>query len=677
MAAGKTIYRVRDIVATDVAVISEVRDGEIHGKIRETRDPRMILGGIDSFWAVGSEKAEPKFRLHSEALARPSLIPTHTAPIASRIQGGPSFYLSKILSEDIAPGKYEAVSFSSATRLAIGYSPKEGVSDLLTSLLGGTLHIPLKTPVSAIEIRPGTWLTTGFVSAAPERYSLSGKSLRSVKTVTLTNRPEILRVAHDVVVFVTPPRWSDPIETDLRPEEEIIKSAETWLSRSKTAIRLNETIDPLNPADVLRMLIESTVSEEERADLAAVSNVLSERSELLDVLPELIGRIPAFHERMAAFEEAEKSRVRSEIEQRMLSELETEVAKLAKLQSEIADAETKLALISHREALLRTETEKHDAVIRQRIADAAEAIKNEAIHKASRVLEDVEKLRDEIVQVASPPATAAPDPDPPVPEAQTDASDAPFELASDDQRKQTILELSAATSLPAQEVATIITLATEAIPVLIGAEASTAAIDIVTVLSGERASVVFCDPTKVSLSDLLADEQSGLKASIEAARAHPEALIGVALCGITNGPCEYWLPQMVEMRRAGRLPRNLAFVASAATDGNRVSVPPSVLRHLFPMTMNGNGKPGQATFKAYWPVPDGPGANRLRAVLEDFIEVFEGSSLQPTARSAARVPDWTRIGDLRAIFLRQTKWLSAVASGEDHDFNKYFRNIEG
>jgi hypothetical protein len=677
MAAGKTIYRVRHIVAADVAVISEVKEGEFNGKIRETRDPRIILGGVDSFWAVGTEKAEPKIRMQSETSIVPGLMPASTAPISSRIRGSSSFDLTKILNDDMAPGQFDAVSFSSVTRLSVGFSPKETDSQLLASLIDGSLHVPLGSFISAIEILPGKWLTSGFDHTASGRYLLRSKSLRAVKTVSLTNRPEMLRVARDVVVFTTEPKWSDAIETDLRPQEEIIRAAEMWLERSKTAIRLNEIADPLKPVDFLNMLIDSTVSEEERADLASVSEILSERTELLDILPNLVGRGPEFRERMAAFEEAEKARVRSEIEQRLLSELETEAAKLAKLQSDIADAETKLALISHREALLRTETEKHDAVIRQRIADAAEAIKNEVIHKAARVLEDVEKLRDEIVQIASPPATAAPYPEPPVPETQTDAIDTPFELASDEQRKQTILELSAATSLPVQEVATIITLATEAIPVLIGAEASTAAVDIVTALSGERASVVFCDPTKVSLSDLLADEQSGLKSSIETARAHPEALIGVAFCGVTNGPCEYWLPQMMEMRRSGRLPRNLSFVASVATDGNRVSVPPSVLRHLLPMTVNGNGRPGQATFKAYWPVPDGPRADRLRAVLEDFIEVFEGSSLQPIARSAARVPDWIKIGDLRAIFLRQTKWLAAVASGEDHDFNKYFKNIEG
>lgn len=677
MGAGKTIYRVKDIIAPDVAVISEVREGKIHGKIRETRDARMILGGVDSFWIVGAEKTEPKIRLQSDAITIPGLMPASTAPIASRLRSGFSFDLSKTLNDDMASGQFNAVSFSSVERLSIGYSPKNSNRELLASLADGTLDIPIKTPVSAIEILPGKWLTSDFQCRASERYALSSKSLRSVKTVTMTNRPEMLRVAQDIIVFVTPPKWSDTVETDLRPQEEIIRAAETWLSRSRVAIRLKEVADPLMPADILKMLIDSTVGEEERADLAAVSGVLSERNELIEILPDLIRRNLAFQERMAAYEKAEMERARRDIEQRMLKELETEAAKLVKIQSEITDAETKLSLLSHREALLRTETEKHDAVIRQKIADAAEVIKNEAVQKASRMLEDVDKLRDEIGRLTFTPAPTAPDIEQPLSEAVTDEKDAPLEVASNEQRKQTILELAAATSLPAQDVATIIALSTETVPVLIGTEASTAAVDIVTAISGDLASIVFCDPTKISVSDLLADEQSGLKASIEEARAHPEALIGVALCGITNGPCEYWLPQMVEMRRAGRLPQNLAFMASASTDGNRVSVPQSVLRHFFPVIVKGNGKPAQAMFKASWTVGDAPDDERLRTVLEDFIEVFEGPSLQQTAGAAARAPEWIKIGDLRKIFLRQTTWLAAAISGEDHEFNKYFKNIEG
>ena len=59
--SGKTVYRVRQLIAHDVALIAEVRSGDAYGgKVKETCDSRMVLGGTDSFWLIGGEKREQK-----------------------------------------------------------------------------------------------------------------------------------------------------------------------------------------------------------------------------------------------------------------------------------------------------------------------------------------------------------------------------------------------------------------------------------------------------------------------------------------------------------------------------------------------------------------------------------------------------------------------------------------
>ena len=246
-------------------------------------------------------------------------------------------------------------------------------------------------------------------------------------------------------------------------------------------------------------------------------------------------------------------------------------------------------------------------------------------------------------------------------------------MANLEQRQATLQETAVATGLSTLQVAAVIASSTETVPVILGADGAAAAVDIVTALAGERAAVVFCDPTRVSLADLLLDQNSGLQAAIDDARRHPEILAAVALCGITNGPCEYWLPQIVEMRRAGRLPRNLAVVASAGTDGTRVPVPGSVLRHLFPLTPANPASPGAVAHQGAWPAPEGIEKSRLEAALGVLIDAgLEGSVLQKSARTLARAPEWIRASDLVDVFKRQAGWLEATLSGSEHEDKKYF-----
>jgi hypothetical protein len=675
--SGKTVYRVRHLVTQDVAIISEVKDGESQsGKVKETRDSRIVLGGTDSFWLVGGEKKEQKLFLQKEEAIGPAFSMGGVSPMAARIRANSIFDLPKLVNEKTAPGKFDSVSFSAASKLTVGYSPPDGdYEETLAALSQGTLHIPLEAAVSAIEVKRGQWLTSGFDALPSGRYRLKRTTLRSVATVALENSPEMLRLGHGLVVFVPNAKWSEPKCTDLRPEEEIFQSVERWLSRSTAAVSL--PAGSMTPTELLHLVADRAISEEEKADLAAVAGHLSVRTELADILPEILGRDPAFKDMIARFGEAEKVRLRTELEDQLRRETETDSARLAALREEVAAAEAKLATFSHREVLLRNETEKHEEALRDRIAHAAEGIKNESSRETAMIREEVARLRDDMAQIA----VAVPAAQIPVvlaqPEEPAVPTPSPPPLASDEQRQKTVRELSVATGLTHFEVAAVIALGLDVVPVLVGTDPAAAAVDIATAIAGDDAAIVFCDPTRLSLADLLNDENSGFKVAIDKARARPEVLAAAALCGITNGPCEYWLPQIVEMRRVGRLPRNLALFASAAADGMRVSIPGTALRHLFPIAAGKLARPGSAKFEGLWPSASSD-PERFQEAVDILIDAgLEGVVMQNAARALARTPAWMKIGDLKDVFLGQAKWLSAAAAGDEHEHNKYFKDIEG
>jgi hypothetical protein len=165
--------------------------------------------------------------------------------------------------------------------------------------------------------------------------------------------------------------------------------------------------------------------------------------------------------------------------------------------------------------------------------------------------------------------------------------------------------------------------------------------------------------------------------AIDKAKQRPDVLFAAALCSITSGPCEYWLPQMIEMRRVGRIPRNLALVASAGADGLRVPIPDSTLRHLFPLKPQKTPRPGSAKFEGFWPTSN-MDQERVREAVGVLVDhKMEGSAMQTTAKAVARTPSWTKVPEVVEVFMKQAKWLAATAEGHEHEYDEYFINIEG
>lgn len=671
-AAGKTVIRVTKVLGADAAIICEVRDGDARGgRVRETKDPRIILGGVDSFWLVTGEKKENRLLVNREESLIPSVSPLNTTYHASsRFNFPMNFDFGN-------SGSFAAVSFATAARLPIAYSPTDiSHEELVVRLQKGVLSVPSEKGVDAIEVRSGLWLTQ--FDRRPSGYGLTPSTIvRSVPVVTLKNRPETIRLSSGLVIYVTPPRWSPEKEVDLRPEHETLQAAEYWLARATTSIVQSSSNDRL--IDLLRRYVASTINTEEMADLSAVIGILSKRRAIIELLPQMMAGEPDFQERIREFERTERDRLRAVLQSRIDEEMQSESARLSGIRADLADAETRLALVTHRESLIRIEAEKHDESIRTKIAEAAKNVVGEASRETHQLREEVTRLRD---LIAHPPIST-------VHAAKTDLlpekkqqEDAPgkFAIATEEVRRSITLGLASAVAMPVADVATIIMRSTEDFPVLIGNKASRAAADISAAIGGEDSAIAFCDPSRISWQDLLRDETSGLAAAVAKARTHPEVIVAVALCGITNGPCEYWVPQFIESRRLGKLPRNLAVIASAGVDGMRVSVPDSVLEYFVPVLVPASARPVRNLFAGAWGADLEVDKEKLAEAIDllSKSDSFEKAALVRAAKTLSRTPAGIDMSEVAAALARQEEWrLSLLGEGQQHAFKTYFKNIEG
>lgn len=687
-AAAKTVFRVRQVSGHDMAIVVEVKDGDTglgSGPPREIRNGQIHLGGVDSFWLVTGVKKEPKFAArHQEAPV--GLFATTTSPLAMRIKGSSQFEFSSRLQGLPGTGALDAVSVATASRLSVGFSPHDmSHEEIVTQLRQGRLFIPTRCKVDAIEVRMNIWMTSGFIRHPNELYGLSPQtSIRSAPTVATDAKPSWVRLGDGLVVFNPQPRWSPPVHMDMRSDDEILKSAEEWLSRTAIAASGEAGLSQANLSELMRARISGTVGDQEKEDLAAALRLISSRPSLLDAIPQMMARDPKWQVRILTFEQTEQERLREEIRQRLVAEAEEQEFRFVELRALVADAEQRLATTAHREILLRNASEQHEKALREKIEEAARGIGRNVSESARQLREEFEQLRTEIRKVEQMISTVTREAPSREEVSVTSAIYAPPPVAPTAGAQdilRTIQELAKASGLTPSELMAIVLYSTEEVPVLVGETAAASAADIAYAIGGDDAAVVFCDPTHVSLQDIMRDEAGGMAKAIENARSRSDILVPVALCGITSGPCEYWLPQLAEMRRIGRLPMNLAFVASAGVDGLRVSVPNSVLRYLFPIQVSQAKKPGRVVrFAGHWALLQDGGNERKEEAVELLTAAdVDAAFLVRGTKMLSRVPvgPELKLADVAAVLLRQQMWTKTPGDAFDHELNRFFQNLGG
>lgn len=678
--SGKTVFQVVKVLNHSSALVAEVRGGGSQtGRVRETREPRMVLDGVGSLWLVTGEKDEPKHVLEDlEEL--PDFTVPMVSPLSLTIRASSEFELPANVEAFNLPGHFKTTTFATVTRILAAYSAR-GIDfeEVVRRLREGRLEIPLRE-IIAIEVAKGEWLTSHFVRLPSGSYGLSpGADPRALPVKTIENRPDSMRLASDLLVFLSEPRWSFSTEKDVRPEQEVLESAERWLGRFKLAA--DEAPGGANAVDLLRHHVATTVNDDEKADIAAAARLLAGRESILDIMPQILAKDPAFQKRVQEFELQEQERLKEGLRSKVEAEIEAEKARLGELRAEIAEADARLAVAGQRELLLRKEAEKHDEVLKARIAEAAKQLQGAAMEQADHLRRELDELRDLVLQMPSHPPTvvvSAPE-EIPEPQRPDDNGEGVGPKADEDARKNILAGLASATGISQADLMALVLKSTDEVPLLVGERASGVAADIVAAIGGEDSAVAFCDPSRISWQDLMHDETSGLAAAVAKAKANPDILVPIAICGITNGPCEYWLPQFVESRRIGRLPRNLAIVASAGVDGSRVSIPDSVLRILMPVEVPDGAKPVRRLFVGSWPAE----FDANRANLADAIDVltqseaFSNGSLQRAAKTLSRTPRGMAMAEVAQPLVRQAQWLASISGGEQYEFKNHIKNIEG
>ncbi|MBO9127950.1 MULTISPECIES: hypothetical protein [unclassified Rhizobium] len=672
--AGKSVYRVERIAGYDVAVVVEVKDEGSPSsteKIKETKSDRICLGGLDSFWAVSGETTE-KAIVH-----RAPTVPYTSSSTSSLI--GRAKIADFSLTDASRPknaGKLDAVSFANAVKLTVGFSLRKiGYEKGLALLAENKLAVPLRAAVQAIEVGAGKWLSSGFTRSSEGFYGFSEKiSVRNAPVRSVEGKIDSLTQLSGVVVFLSQPKWSPPVEADLRSEAQILASALKWAERLRSSTEAAGDV-----AQLLNTRITSTADDAEREDLRSALAVLASRTEINDLVPSFMAKDPEWRDRLASFEESERERQRSAIRAQIDREMTEENRKLTDMQARVVEAEARVAAIGQRELLLRDAASKTQEELEAKIAAAANSISAKHSEIGGLLRADVEELRKAVHTITDAAPTAYVQHPPIVDEANFGSG--PLEIAAPEKRFEIIRQLAATSgfSVPAL-TAVLLQSSTTPIPIFVGDRAITAVADFVTAIGGALAAVVYCDPTRVTLSDMIDDKASGLSAAIELAQQHPHVTIPVAFCGITNGPCEYWLPSLIERRRLGRLPANLAFFGSAAVDGTRVSVPNSVLKYIFPLEIPSGGRGNPPSFVGHWPFAEMD--SDLLAEMVDHLgdlDLPDDGFVAATAKMLSRVPSsWgVRIDAVLKTFLARVVWTEALGKGAGHELIHYFQNIEG
>ncbi|SES46497.1 hypothetical protein SAMN03159406_04824 [Rhizobium sp. NFR03] len=678
--SSKTVFQVVKVLNHSSALVVEIRGGSSQtGRLRETKEPRMVLDGVGSLWLVTGEKDEPKHVLEDlEEL--PDFSVPMVSTLSSTIRASSEFELPATVEAFNLPGHFKTTTFVTVTRILAAYSARDiDFEEVVRRLREGRLEIPSRE-IIAIEVSKGDWLTSHFIRLPSGSYGLSPDAdPRALPVKTIENKPDSMKLPSGLLIFLSEPRWSLETEKDVRPEHEVLESAERWLGRSTLAVE--SAPGDANAVDLLRHHVATTVNDDEKADIAAAARLLAGRQSILDIMPQILAKDPAFQKRVQEFELQEQERLKERLRSKVESEIEAEKARLGEIRAEIAEADARLAVAGQRELLLRNEAEKHDEVMKARIEEAAKQLQGGAIEQTDHLRRELDELRDLVLQMPSHPTTVVVSAAEEIPEPQRpDVNGTAVGPKADEGARKSILAgLASATGISQADLMAILLKSTDEVPLLVGERASGVAADIVAAIGGEDSAVAFCDPSRISWQDLMHDETSGLAAAVAKAKANPDILVPIAICGITNGPCEYWLPQFVESRRIGRLPRNLAIVASAGIDGSRVSIPDSVLRFLMPVEVTNSAKPVRRLFAGSWPAEFDANRSNLADAIDVLTqsEAFENGSLQRAAKTLSRTPQGMAMAEVAQALVRQAQWLASVSGGGQYEFKNRFKNIEG
>ncbi|WP_416355900.1 hypothetical protein ACLNGM_17470 [Aureimonas phyllosphaerae] len=182
------------------------------------------------------------------------------------------------------------------------------------------------------------------------------------------------------------------------------------------------------------------------------------------------------------------------------------------------------------------------------------------------------------------------------------------------------------------------------VPMLYGPHADQAAEAVCkAIVGGDGFASIHCDPTMISLADLIGRQDeffAPFKDAIKTARETPDLLIPVLLHNINYAPCQFWLSAIAKRRGATPIPRNMIVLATIAVDDLRVGVPQGHWMHLVPLSAEHSqaedqtvaGSNPEAFMHTHWPYcppAEGPFPSGVTKALLQVARRACGTSFVP------------------------------------------------
>lgn len=674
------VLRVTAVVDFDTVFVTDVAEADdpvtsLGANDRIVRSKEMARAGINSFWKVEKQvdvaerETDPPLRI-APILQSAAMSFTN---VRAATQGFvlPEEYVTK-------PKAASSVkSYKREKRLHVAFSLVTGTGSL-DDLFGLGIPVPPGLQFHAVQIDADRWIEAASYSVAHAILRVKGAIHRSaVGLYRLRGEPQTMTLTSGVVLFIDEPRFEPLGDKDLRTAAEIAADTDKWLERISQSVRSTE-VDRTRIADLRAVLgnyMDETVDDGEMAQLTAAMQILEGRSEILGLIPEIVRRDGVWGDLIQAQVTKETERMRRELEASFEAERVQLESSLDEFRKQVAAAKFELETLGAKRQAYEDASKDIEETIRsaveKRVAGIAE------LAAAGRAEFEALSARIDALQ-----STVAP----PVPATEAPANYGDIAVMNAEDRKTQAAGLAKAAGITLSEFALVLSSKNSGrLPVLTGRAAGQAASRLVHGLSALPPTIVFCDPTIVSLKDLLdapgIDGESTLRSALDLAKSMPEILVPVGLMSLTKSPSEYWLPALLAGQSGGHLPRNILFVGSAEPDGIRIGIPTSLLDRLIPVPCEPPAGAPAMLAGASWPSPQ----QQLPAAHQEFLSELldlglENQQLRDVAKQAAGLLDLFQCDaeTFKAGLGQQIEWLGAVSQdgAKSHPQLRFFEASE-
>ncbi len=676
-----TIVRIKEVLDHDTFLFVNIGDAHagVEPSCRSGRSRPMALGGVDTYWRI---KIEPE---HREGKSKWS-DKTNKEILSPRFLEGQraTFPVFRTSTNSILPAAIainlgerheEPRSIKDPVRLLVGFRPSaDDQAETAACLFAGTLKSPLRRPVDAIEVAPREWIRSLDFAERSGFFELRIEK-SAVPIWSIDSRSTPIEAGNGIVLFPEGVRFKGPHVRDFRTDEEVVQDTDRWLARISDS--LNSSDEDRARIDELRGLLQKyakeTIQDREINDLSATLKILEKRPIFIDMLPEILARDKGWAKKIKAVVDARVQTIVNEFEARFTNEAAEKRKTILELDAVLTERRSALALIAERERAYRDSIADVERTISAKVTEELSARSANAV-TSTATMEDLLELKAEIERLSRPREEV---------HEPVATNPSAFPTTSKNERLDQMRNLAKTPSMSASKLALAVSLAScGVLPVFVGSMSDRFAIRLGSCISGSFGAVVFCDPTLVSIGDILSRSNGNSASSaVDFARAHPDAMVAVILCGLTRAPCEFWLPAIFDGWRVGLLPENLRFFATASPDGIRVPMPKSLLASIVPLEISGdwNCTDTRSATTALWPYPRNisTAASELRGVVFDALDVPD-KSLRSLLGDICRHADAIGIDNIEEFVgaLREcVQWW-----GDDADakaiLTGYFRDFE-